>query len=257
MPIEPNRTGRTDDPDIGDAFGMDLLAVLAGNQVFEIIERDDGNVDAVDMHSYFTTYEQWPQFERQAIALAKGKILDLGCGAGRHSLYLQEKGFLVTGIDAAPGAVETCRKRGMNDVRLLSTREIEKLQSARFDTVILFGNNLGLLESRESGKILLRKLHALTAPDAHILGTTRDPYQTKNPLHLAYHERNRKHGRMPGQVRIRVRHERTATPWFDYLFTSKPELEEILEGTGWKVQTYIDGSEPSGADRYAVVMKKE
>ncbi|MDH5683859.1 MAG: hypothetical protein OEZ20_05290 [candidate division WOR-3 bacterium] len=59
--------------------------------------------------------------------------------------------------------------------------------------------------------------------------------------------------RMPGQVRIRVRHRKYVTPWFDYLFVSKKELQEILNGTGWAIKHYVDSKGPI----YIVIIEKE
>ena len=70
--------------------------------------------------------------------------------------------------------------------------------------------------------------------------------------HLAYHERNRKRGRMPGQLRIRVRFGLTTTPWFDYLIVSPDELRELVAGSGWEVARLIDGE----AGIYAAVLEK-
>lgn len=91
-----------------DAYGRQLLAQYEkGEATAEIIERDDQYIDfGSEAGLYFTEYEQWSPLEKQAVERARGRILDIGCGAGRHSLYLQEKGFDVTGIDNSPGAIE-------------------------------------------------------------------------------------------------------------------------------------------------------
>src|SRR5688572_3246111 len=98
-----------------DAYGKQLLAQYNGQTpTVEIIERDDDYIDTgSDAGLYFTGYDEWHDLERQAIDKARGKILDIGCGAGRHSLYLQDKGFDVTGIDNSPGAIKVCKLRGL------------------------------------------------------------------------------------------------------------------------------------------------
>jgi hypothetical protein len=93
----------------------------------------------------------------------------------------------------------------------------------------------------------------MTTPGARILAETIDPMQTSNPEHMAYHERNRQRGRMPGQVRIRVRIGKTIGPWFDYLFVSRSELAGIVEGTGWKVAHTIDSDGPA----YIAILEKD
>ncbi len=73
---------------------------------------------------------------------AVGAVLDLGAGAGRHSVHLQDWGHEVTAVDASPGAVAVCRARGIRDVRLADLRSLEA--DRRWDTVLLMCGNLGL-----------------------------------------------------------------------------------------------------------------
>lgn len=75
---------------------------------------------------------------------------------------------------------------------------------------------------------------AAVAP--RILAVSYDPYTTTSSRELAYHERNRKRGRMAGQWRIRVRYQAYATPWADYLMVSLAEMEQLVAGTGWHLR---------------------
>ena len=72
-------------------------------------------------------------------------------------------------------------------------------------------------------------------PGTRIVGETLDPYQTTKPEHLGYHEENRRLGRLEGQLRLRVRHLRLATPWWDYLFCTPQELEAVIALTRWEL----------------------
>ena len=237
-----------------DAFGQLLWALHNGSEVFEIIERDDGYVDAMGVKGYFSGYEDWPQIEQKAMEFVKGRVLDVGCGAGRHSRYLQEKGFDVTGIDVSPLAIKVCRLRGLRKAKHMKVEDIDFKPNA-FDTIIMMGNNFGLFGSFNKAKGLLRKFHKMTSENAVIVADTRDPYKTENPAHLAYHERNRERGRMGGQVRIRVRFRKHVGRWFDYLMVSRGEMKAILRGTGWKVKEFIDSESESDA-RYVAVIRK-
>jgi hypothetical protein len=71
-----------------------------------------------------------------------------------------------------------------------------------------------------------------------------DVYQTGVPEHLSYQERNRKRGRMSGQIRLRARYRTYATPWFDYLMVSKEEMVDILDNTDWRITKFIDSDSP-------------
>jgi hypothetical protein len=107
----------------------------------------------------------------------------------------------------------------------------------------MFGNNFGLMGSRRRAPWLLRRFRSLTNDGARILAESVNPYTTDNPEHLAYHERNRRRGRMAGQLRIRIRHGTYSTPWFDYLLASPEEMAELAEGTGWELARVIDEGE--------------
>jgi cyclopropane fatty-acyl-phospholipid synthase-like methyltransferase len=127
----------------------------------------------------------------------RGKVLDVGCGAGRVALYLQKKGFDVLGIDLSPLAVRVCKLRGLKRVRALPAAKISQLDD-KFDTILMFGNNFGLFGSYKRGRAMLRSFCKATSENARIIAESTDPYKTDNPIHLAYHRRNRRRGRMSG-----------------------------------------------------------
>ena len=238
-----------------DAYGRQLLAQHHSQTLTaEIIERDDLFVDTgSEAGLYFRDYRQWSPLERRAVKLAKGRVLDVGCGAGRHSLYLQQKGFDVTGIDNSTGAIEVCKLRGLKKTFVRPISEVDKFKSGSFDTILMLGNNFGLFGSAKGAKLLLKKLFRITSPQARIIGGTRNPYKTNDPNHLEYHRLNRKRGRMAGQIRMRVRFGKAVGAWFDYLFVSPEEMEEILEGTDWKLEKFIA---PQDANYFAVFRKR-
>ena len=113
-------------------------------------------------------------------------------------------------------------------------------------------NNFGLFGSFRRARWLLKRFHGLTAASGRIVAVSTNPYQTEEPLHLAYHERNRGRGRMGGQVRIRARHQTRKTPWFDYLLVSQEEMERIVDGTGWRIAQVI----PTPGSVYTAVLEK-
>jgi SAM-dependent methyltransferase len=237
MPTEKNK----------DGYGALLLSAYktSGHGSFEIAERVDGFIAASNWPPrYFSEYSDWSKRERQAIQLAKGRVLDIGCGAGRFSLHLQQKGFDVTGIDNSRGAVEVCKLRGVKNVRLMSIDEIGKFKPASFDSVIMMGNNFGLFGGFKKARRLLKQLYAITSVEGQIIAEAVDPYQTNEKLHLAYQRRNRAQGRMSGQLRIRIRHQNIVGAWFDYLLVSQEEMKGILSGTGWELAKILPDKGP-------------
>ncbi len=209
---------------------------------------------------YLSEYEDWPSQQQKTMNYVRGRVLDIGCGAGRHALYLQEKGFDVLGIDTSPLAVKVCKLRGLKKAKVMSISEVGSAidskadsEPGRFRTILMLGNNFGLFGSFERAKLLLEKFHNITEDKARIIAESTDPYNSLDPSYLQYLESNKKRGRMPGQLRLRVRYGGYVTPWFDYLYVSKGEMKEILKGSGWRVKKFID----EGDSVYVAVIEKE
>ena len=254
LDAEPPEIG----PEIGDAFGAALLQCwesgLPTCQVFELIERDDGFLDGADAVGYFLPPERWNALDHWVCERASGRVVDVGSGAGRIALHLQERGLDVTALDVSPLCGEVCRRRGVRRVFIGTVFDLarERPEPAPFDSFLLMGNNLALLGGAEQAPRFLAALASVAAPGAVILGGGMDPYATSNPVHVAYHARNRATGRMGGQIRMRVRHRRLATEWFDYLFATPGELRGLLGGTPWRLEVLEPQKDGNG---YAVQLR--
>jgi len=234
-------------PALGDPIGQAFLDAQAGRPEPLVVERDDGFI-AVDAIGYLDALDERDLW---AVGQLAGRVVDVGAGAGRAAHLLQERGQQVTALDTSPGAVRACRQRGIGDVYLGSPRQAAADgMAAGFDSALLLGNNIGLLASREAAGPFLADVGALLRPGGVIVGTASDPYQTGNRAHLDYHERNRERGRLPGHATIRVRYQRLATGWFDWLIPSPGELEELARPVGWQITDLRRGPGP----QYAVVL---
>ena len=234
-----------------DAYGHAMYDAYRGEGGYEVNERDDGFIGFVKADAYLAEYKDWHSDVKRAIRLARGSVLDVGCGAGRHAVHLQERGLDVMGIDVSPLALKICRLRGLKKTRLLSITQVTR-RLGTFDTIVMFGNNFGLFGGFRRARWLLRRLRRATSDQARILAQSTDPCGTSQACHLAYHKRNRRRGRMSGQIRLRIRYQTYATPWFDYLLASKDEMQKILAGTGWRVRRFIE----SKGSRYIGVIEK-
>ena len=114
----------------------------------------------------------------RAMRFVRGRVLDVGCGAGRVCLHLQERGLDVVGIDISPGAVEVCRRRGVRDVRVCPIEEVCDESSASFNTIVMLRPQpLPPRRPKSKARRLLRLFHALTSERGRIVGRdTFDPY---------------------------------------------------------------------------------
>ncbi|TDB88371.1 class I SAM-dependent methyltransferase [Actinomadura sp. KC216] len=240
-PISPARPVDRDDDQRGesapeDGYGALLRdAYAAGPRRgahLQIIERDDGFVSIEDAYRYFTRPDEWIAGERRAVALASGRALDVGCGAGRHMLALTGDREVI-GIDPSPGAVAVARAQGL-DARIGTATDPGDLGT--FDTLLMLGGNLGLLGSREHAPVVLDSLARLARPGARLLAIGHDPHEASAPEHCAYHDRNADRGRLPGQVRMRVRYKTWTSDWFDRLLLSPDELRTLLAGSAWTLR---------------------
>ncbi len=197
-------------------------------------EREDGFLGREDVSWYFTSYREFPAHEKRALKYARGRVLDVGCGAGRHSLYLQGRGLRVTAIDISPRIVELARARGVRDAHVADICGQVPFRRGEFDTVVLFGNNLGIGGTLLRFRRMLRELRRVTAPRARILASTRMP-STANPAHRSYLRRNLKRGRYLGQIRLRLLFDGRRGSWFDLLLLAPTDLMKIATDEGWEL----------------------
>lgn len=218
------------------------------------VERDDGYIGREDVSWYFTTWRDFPLHEKRALKFARGRVLDGGCGAGRHSLYLQNRGLNVTAIDVSPDAVALAQVRGVKDARVADVCARLPFTNHSFDTVILFGNNLGIGGTAPRVSKMMRELHRITSSHGRILATTRMP-STTNPIHRSYLRQNVARGRAIGQIRMRLRLNGERGAWFDLLLLAPTDLLQIAAQAGWEIaQVFPLESFELG---YSVVMEKQ
>jgi len=235
-----------------DAYGLLVSDHLRGVDVVEVVERDDGYIDTSSGPlAYFAPFSEWPAHQREATRHLRGPVLDIGCGAGRVSLYAQERGLEVVATDVSPLAIETCRTRGVRCAEVVPITRLSRALGV-FATLVMYGNNWGLMGRPGRARWLLRRFRGFTEPGALIIAESRDPYGTHNPADIEYQRRNRERGRMSGQIRLRVRYRNARTPWFDYLLVSPDEMASIVSGTGWEIRELVMSDGPD----YAVVIAR-
>jgi SAM-dependent methyltransferase len=234
-----------------DTFGIALMAFFDDPTSTHTLERDDGYIKIIDTKWYFRKYDKWHPIEQQLAKLAQGKILDVGCGNGRVIKYFQEQGMEVIGIDISKLAIKASKKFGVTNCIYMDARNLD-LPVNSFDTAILLGNGLGLSNVEES-KTILSNLSKVVKPDGLLLASSRDPKITDNPLHIAYHNRNREQGKPIGLIRLRVNFNDLKGEWFDFFMVEPENVNDFIKGTGWRLERIIK-ADPQYAT-YGVVLK--
>jgi len=149
-----------------DLFGQALLDFQRGKFTEDIITSTNiSDDDSLPITYLFRTFKEMPKLEQKALKLAKGKILDVGCGAGSHSLYFQQKGFQVKSIDISKGAIEVCKLRGLKYVEVKNILD----ETETFDTILLLMNGTGIFQELSQVSKYLTHLKSLLNPNGQIL----------------------------------------------------------------------------------------
>ncbi len=150
-----------------DLFGKAILDFQTNNSPEDLItETNISEADDMPIAYLFRSYNKMPKLEQKALQLSKGKILDVGCGAGSHSLYLQEKGFEVTSIDISENAITACHLRGLTNARV---ENILNVENEKFDTILLLMNGTGIFGTISETSKYLQKLKSLLTPNGQVL----------------------------------------------------------------------------------------
>lgn len=149
-----------------DLFGKAILDYQTNTEPQDLItETNISEADEMSVAYLFRSFNEMPKIEQKALQLCRGKILDVGCGAGSHSLYLQEKGFDVTSIDISENAIQACQLRGLKKPRVQNLLDI---QNETFDTILLLMNGTGIFGTLAQTSIYLQKLKSLLNPNGQI-----------------------------------------------------------------------------------------
>ncbi len=151
---------------MNDVFGSAILDYQEGNYSEDLVTSTSiSEEDTLPLPYLFRGFSEMPSLEQTALNLSKGYVLDIGCGAGSHSLHLVSKGLKVKSIDISEGAIKACHLRGLNAAQLLDVMD----ESATFDTLLLLMNGSGIFQSLAHTPLVLTHLKTLLNPGGQIL----------------------------------------------------------------------------------------
>ena len=149
-----------------DLFGQALLDYHNGNYTEDLITSTNiSSEDELPLPYLFRTFKDMPKVEQKALKLAKGSVLDVGCGSGSHSLYLQDKGVKVKAIDVSKGAIEVTKQRSVLNTEVKNILD----ETETFDTILLLMNGTGIFQELSQAGNYLKHLKSLLKPNGQIL----------------------------------------------------------------------------------------
>jgi SAM-dependent methyltransferase len=226
------------DPNALIPHGLAMLGYFQGNSAAQlIVRRDDGVEHSVPVSHFFRPPAEFSPIELAALERCKGHVLDIGAGTGLHSVVMQSRGRMVTAIDLSPQAVEIMVKRGMRDVHCA---DVFRYRGGPFDTLLMLGHGIGLVEDLPGLKRFLARAHQLTRSDGQLLVDSLDVRQTDDPRNLAYHEANRRAGHYVGATRLQFEYEGQSGPYCGWLHVDPETLRQQAEQAGWECEIILE-----------------
>lgn len=192
--------------------------------------------DDVPISYFFRLYDEMPALEQKALALATGKTLDVGCGSGSHSLYLQnERALDVTGLDISEGAIEVAKERGVKQTHCSSIWDFNK---AKYDTILLLMNGMGIAKTTIELPALLTHLKGLLAPKGSILVDSSDLIYLFDEEDVALWKEDEIYY---GEVDYGIRFEGQSEE-FPWLYIDPKRLEIAVKTAGFNFKIIANGT---------------
>ena len=193
--------------------------------------------DEMPVKHLFRNLEEMPMLEQKALSLAKGKVLDVGAGAGCHALALQAQSIAVKAIDISPLSCEAMELRGVMNAECINLFD-EHLENG-FDTILLLMNGTGIAGKIENLPALFNRLKALLNKGGQILIDSSDiKYIYENEdgsfdinLNAAYY----------GEVDYQMVYKDVKGDSFDWLYVDFPLLKSIAESCGLHGELIAEG----------------
>jgi SAM-dependent methyltransferase len=214
-------------------LGQALLDYAAGDQTAEITVHCDRAADeALAAGHFFRAPSDMPSLERQAMELCRGRVLDIGAGAGAHSLALQRRGLDVTAIDGCPQAVDVMRQLGVLNANCLSYKD---LKEGDFDTVLMLMNGIGVVGSLSGLRQFLRQARRLVAPGGQVVLDSVNPVGRRTAADRARSAIRIISGRTyPGELHFRMEYRGLRGAPFAWLFVDVRTLFDLAAPAGWQ-----------------------
>ena len=223
---------------MADIFGKALQDYQKGQYTEDIKTYSSlDEEDVIPLPYLFRTFNEMPQIEQKALQLAHGKVLDVGAGAGSHSLYLQNKGLEVTALDNSKGCIEVCQARGVEST---ICSPILDYSEERYDTLLLLMNGIGLAGQLKNLSGFFQNLASLLQPNGQILLDSSDIiYMFEQDEDGGYWIPN--DGTYYGEVQFEMEYKGQKSEPFDWVYVDFDTLQNACESNGLNCELVISG----------------
>jgi len=212
---------------MNDVLGQALYDYYAKNSRGKLwIHNKYGPKEQMPVSLYFRKMKDVPELEKVALKNCKGRVLDIGAGAGSHALILQEKAIDITALEISPKAAEVMKLRG---VKSIVEKDVFQFEETGFDTLLLLMNGIGLTGSVNGLKAFLRHAKKLLKPNGQLIFDSSDVayvYEGKLPDSEDYY----------GEIMYQYEYKKQKTDWFTWLYIDKKKLAQIAKEEGWKTE---------------------
>ncbi len=218
-----------------DLIGKAILDYQTNNAPQNIItETTISEADEMEIAYLFRNFDQMPIIEQTALQLSRGKILDVGCGAGSHALHLQNNGHNVTAIDISPNAIQACKLRGITTAEAANLMDYE----GDFDTILLLMNGTGICGTFENTVPFFKKLKSLLNENGQILIDSSDLLYMYDDDEIA---QKHKDSEYYGQLTFEVSYKNEREQPFEWLYLDLEMLKEQANIAGLICEVVLEG----------------
>lgn len=216
-----------------ELLGEALSDYFEGDPSVELlVESDCAGLERMPAALFFRNFDQWSDLEQYAVNLCLGRILDIGAGAGSHSLELQERGFEVYPIDIAPQAVAVMRERGLKNA---CCADFASYQAEPFDTILMLMNGIGVVGDLARLGAFLERIGGLLKPGGQILADSSDLEYLRQVPDTDV-SKVLTPGPGYGRIRYSFGYRGIRGEPFDWLFLDEQTLKDYAGRAGWDCQ---------------------
>ena len=218
-----------------DALGQALLAYQRGHLSATLaVHSSVADEEVLPAAYFFRSLWEMPEMERTALEECRGRVLDLGAGAGCHALELQQRGFTVKAVDISVGAVEVMQERGVREVACHDIFDPALAAGEKFDTILMLMNGVGLTGTLAGLERFLEHAKTLLAPGGQILATSSDiSYLYEDEDGALVFDLN---GPYYGEVEYTMHYAHQTGAAFHWIFTDPALLQDYAEAAGYAVE---------------------